>query len=548
MLRCTLVSVLMLLLTLMGATQGFAQQSVNIGTIPVYNVTDFGAVGDSVKLNTEAIQRAIDQAEADGGGTVYFPSGDFLCGSIFLKSNITLYLANGCTIWGSNKIDDFIPVGEEHPQFDARHERHFLYAENAENIAIRGQGVIDGNGMSFYPEGWRDMSETVMREAMLNPEGYSSRPGHYIVLRNCRNVVLEDFTLRYSPTWMLSVSNCQNVRIRGISIIAGIYENDGPNTDGIAMSGRNIRVSGCEIITGDDCMVIAGSNISITNCALTTSESALVLTAGNPNGNITISNCTIYDAGSCMTFRIHRGRTLDGVSVNNLTYKLDRQVGGNLVFARIHPIEHRSAVQSFMDKWGIKVEKRTGPPGILRNVTISNVIAESDGSIFIDGLEDGWVENFTFDNIRYTMRGARENTQSANPPHPFNIFGHSRATYGIFARYVKGLTFRNVTFDWYTPEKAEWGSPLRAEHVKDLDIDGFVGRQSKGSDLPVIGLKNVQGAFIRNSQATQGAGTFLRVGDGSRDITVMGNDLSKAQKAVDGANAGEVHLGGNRMR
>jgi polygalacturonase len=103
---------------------------------PVYNVRTFGATGDRKTLDTAAIQKTIDAAHAGGGGVVYFPAGAFLSGTVFLKSNVTLYLAPGATLLGSTRIQDYNP-------------KHLIYAKDVENIAIEGGGTIDGQGDAF---------------------------------------------------------------------------------------------------------------------------------------------------------------------------------------------------------------------------------------------------------------------------------------------------------------------------------------------------------------------------------------------------------------
>src|ERR1035437_8189538 len=102
-----------------------------------FDVTAFGAKSDRSVNQAPAIQRAIDACARAGGGTVYFPAGDYLSGTITLKSNVTLHLSGGATLWGSRRIEDYDPL-------------HLIYAQNAENIAIEGNGVINGDGDAFW--------------------------------------------------------------------------------------------------------------------------------------------------------------------------------------------------------------------------------------------------------------------------------------------------------------------------------------------------------------------------------------------------------------
>jgi polygalacturonase len=135
---------------------------------PVFNPLDYGAKADGRTNDTASIQKAIDACNRAGGGTVLFPNGNFLTGTIVLKSNVTL--SPGATLWGSRRIEDYSPV-------------HLMYAEGAENIAIEGQGV-NGNGDAFWEPDFR-----------AKPK----RPMQLIELIGCRNVHIRDIRIRNAP-------------------------------------------------------------------------------------------------------------------------------------------------------------------------------------------------------------------------------------------------------------------------------------------------------------------------------------------------------------
>lgn len=141
------------------ATAGAAVFSENISASPpghgydkltrvdTYDIRDYGAVGDGKTLNTKSIQSAIDDCHASKGGIVIIPTGEFLCGTIELKSNITLHLAAAAKLLGSPKREDYV-AGTGVPTGNGNIV--FLYAVNAQNISIEGNGTIDGNGTAFY--------------------------------------------------------------------------------------------------------------------------------------------------------------------------------------------------------------------------------------------------------------------------------------------------------------------------------------------------------------------------------------------------------------
>lgn len=505
-------------------------QDIQTKSLSVYSVVDYGVKNDGTTMNTMKIQQLINRVSDLGGGVVYFPPGKYLTGTFFLKSHINLHLESGATILGSLDIDDYVPLGEEKLNHSARQERHLINGIDLVGVAVTGRGMIDGRGYEFWPKAFRTMTEIEIRAAMTAPDGFSTRPGTYVFLKNCKGVLLENVQFKDSPHHMLKVLESRDVKVHGISIMQGIYEDDGPNTDGLAVSGFNIRISDCNFTTGDDCIVIGDAeHLTLSNCTFSTKESAIVL-GGLKNG--VISNCSMVDAGCAINIRPGRGELVENVTISNINYILKHSKGGNLVFARSNPIEVRESVSSWAKKWNVDVKPNTGPPSVIRNILFSNIVASSDGAIFLDGVEDGYIEDITFNNIRYTMRGGFEKPESADPSHPFYIFGHHTAPYGIFCRYVKDITLRDIKFTWNEPEKPEWGSPVRFENAANIEIEGFKGRQSLGSNKPVVRLKNVDGAYVHNCQAAKNSETFLEVAEECKNILFMNSDMRNASEAI----------------
>ncbi|NRA97198.1 MAG: right-handed parallel beta-helix repeat-containing protein [Planctomycetes bacterium] len=501
-------------------------QVAGTGTFMAKDVRAFGAVGDGHTLNTAAIQRAVDAVAAEGGGTVFFPAGDYLTGTVRLRDDVTLHLGEGSTIWGSTRIEDY----------DAK-EQHLLFAEDAENIAIVGRGAIDGQGPRFWDGG--------RLERWLKGEGDLVRTSDMIRFDRCKNVTLEDVEVRYGAFWNIGFGDCERITIRALTMINGIYENDGPNTDGINLwNCKKIRISDCDIQTGDDCIVVLGESrdVTITNCKFTTSETALMISGVR---NLTFSNSTIHDAGCGVGFRVWNGIVVDGVRVDNIVMDVsDRfDTGGQVVYL-----------------WSFPLYVEEAPPpgtvlpaaGVVDNVTLSNITAKANGGIFVTGFREaeGYVRSLTLENIDILMNGGMDkSTLNDNPPDPYPIYGFHGAPYAIFVRFVKHLELRNVTFRWNTPERAAWGSAVRCWSVDHVEIDGFEGRQSAGSSLPAIWLRDVERAFVHGCLAPEGTGTFLHLGAGTEDVTLLGNDLSQARVALTagpGANP-KVFESGNRQ-
>lgn len=241
----------------------------------VFNVLSYGAVGDGVAKNTKAIQAAIDACTP--GGTVYLPAGVFLSGALFLKSDMTLHLAENATLRGSTDIDDYRPFirnrysGWEMETFASLLNAGVLSHDGpctVTDLAIRGKGTISGGGLTLG---------TAMREA----EGYYSR-ARLICLMNCRDVNIQGLTLENSPSWTLHYTYCKNVTCHGLTIKSEKI----PNGDGIDPdSSANSYIFDCDISTSDDCIAIKSGKNPEGN------------RIGRPTENVRIAHCKFKGHG-----------------------------------------------------------------------------------------------------------------------------------------------------------------------------------------------------------------------------------------------------------
>lgn len=473
------------------------------------DVRAFGAVGDHATLNTMAIQRAIDAAATRGGGTVHFPPGDFVTGTIRLRDDVTLSLDSGSTLWGSTRIEDY----------DAT-QKHLIYARGARNVAIVGQGAIDGNGPRFWDGG--------RLERWLRGEIELERTADMLRFDECTNVVLEDVEVRYGAFWNIGFGDCDRITIRALTVINGIGDEDGPNTDGINLwNCTKVQISDCDLQTGDDCIVVLGDSrdVTITNCKFTTSETALMISGVR---NLTFSNSTIHDAGCGIGFRVWNGIVVDGVRVDNIVMDVSDtfDTGGQAIYIWSFPLYVEQPVPASTE---------LPASGTIDNVTISNFTGRVNGGVFVTGFRErsGWIKGLTLDNVRLFMNGGKDKSVlNENPPDdPYPIYGFHGAPYAMFFRYVEDLELRDVRFAWNEPERAAWGSALRCWHVGEVEIDGFFGRQSREADRPAIWLKDVDRAVVRGCRAPEGTGTFLHLDDGTEDVSLIGNVLDHAARA-----------------
>jgi len=194
-----------------------------------------------------SIQKAIDEVSGRGGGRVVVPSGEYRTPSLRLRSNVELHLEKGAILRGGTKSADYFDfpasVCSVRPE---KSSRVFIYAWDAENVAITGEGVIDGRGKEFF-------SRTESEGNFTWPKPPLERP-RMLQLVRCRNVRLEGVTFEDSPNWTMLVRLCEDVKIDRIFINA---DHRIPNSDGIDIDGcKRVRVTNSRINTGDDCIIV----------------------------------------------------------------------------------------------------------------------------------------------------------------------------------------------------------------------------------------------------------------------------------------------------
>ncbi len=491
--------------------------------LPVYDVKNYGATGNGITLDTAALQYAIDTAAQAGGGTVYFPAGTFRSGTLQLKTNICVELGPGCKLVGSTDLADYDPK-----------KTHLLFAEDAQNISLVGPGTIDGQGPRFWDNG--------RLEKWLKGEGELRRTKEMIRFDRCTGIRLEQIQVRDGAFWNIAMGHCREIVIDGIRIRTGVYENDGPNTDGINLwHCQRVAISNCDIVTGDDCIVVLGDSrdVTIQNCQLQTSETALMISGVR---NLTFSNSTIHDSGCGIGFRVWNDIVVDGVAINNIVLSTSEryQGGGTAIYLWSFPVYTETVMKNLQD---------LPPAGTIKNISISNFVATANGLVCVNGYPTAPVQGLTLENVRFTMFGRKRSEYNDAPPFPYPIYGfHNASPYGMFFRYVDDLVLRNVDIVWNTPERTDWGAALRCWNVNDLKITGFSGRQSAGSSQPTISLKQVHGASIRDCKADPQTGTFLELLEGTRNVAMWNNDLMASQTPIDNQSGETIFLRHNRMQ
>ena len=488
---------------------GFGGRAVPAAEV-LYDVRGFGADGDGQTLCTNAIQKAVDKCSAAGGGVVYLPPGQFLSGTIRLKSGVTLRLDAGCTLLGSRNLKDYPPAVPAYRSYtDNYTDKSLIYGEKLERVAIIGPGTIDGQGASFQGP-------------------YKVRP-YMIRLVECRDVLVEGVTIKDSPMWVQHYLACEDVRISGITVRSHVNaNNDGIDID----SCRRVVITGCNVDSGDDAIVLKSTSarpctdVVVANCILRSTCNALKMGTESNGGfqNILLTGCTIYDTHLAgVALEIVDGGTMDRIVVSDITMT---GVGVPL-FLRLGNRARR--FKEDMDKPGL---------GAMRNITISNIEASGANptGCALAGLPDAKIENVTLSNIRLSFAGGgkADETSGTIPEEAdkypeYAMFGRLPA-YGLYCRHVAGLKLANVQVQLAGEDKRH---AVVLEDVKDATIDGLDAPYFAGA-AAILRLTDAQDIFIRNCRPPAGTDPFLSLqGPQTAGVTLIGNDFRRVKKVID---------------
>jgi len=425
-----------------------------------FNVRDFGAKGDGKTIDSPAINKAIEAASAQGGGTIVFPAGTYRSYSVRLKDNIELHLENGAVLEAAQPTDKEgfdAPEANEFTKFQDFGHSHFqnslIWGVGLKNIRITGFGTISGYGLT------REESRII---------GVGNKT---IALKECINVDIKDITLYHCGHFALLVTGVENLTLSNIKVDT--------NRDGFDIDCcRNVRVSDCAVnAPWDDAIVLKASyalgrfkdteKVTITNCFVSGYDQGTMLDGtfqtdepqapdqayntgrikfGTESSggfkNITISNC-VFENCRGLALETVDGGLMEDISITNITM---RDIVNSPIFLRL----------------GARQRSPLGTPvGAMRRIDISHVTcfnADSRFGCVISGIPGNSIEDVTMSDIRIVYKGGfNAETASIVPPENLkqypepSMFGLIPAS-GFFLRHVKNIVLRDVQLSFQKPD------------------------------------------------------------------------------------------------
>ncbi len=445
-------------------------------TTPPFDLRRFGVTGTDVKRDTDATQRAIDACAAAGGGRVVVPAGPTITvGSVRLRSHVELYLERGAVLKGSPHHQDYAATIPYPVQLDPAAPDIpigvMVFADDAEDVAITGPGVIDGNGRAY-----------VLEDTPYIYRCPQARP-FTIVFRNCRHVTMRDVTVREAAFWTIRLFGSDDVLIDGIRILNDLKM---PNNDGIDIDwSSNVRIADCHIVAGDDGISLHTSqpnggitrpceNIVVTGCTITTHSAGLVVGADIDGiiRDVVFDSCIIKESHRGVAVRNAMRGTVEHILFSNMV--IDTRLYDSAWWGRAEPI------CVMVNPWLARFEG-----GSVRDVRFSNLVCRGENGAVISAYRPGVLSGIHFDRVTITIDKTTEwdgGHQDFRPTYleEFPAIPVS----GFILRNADDVTFHDCRVVWGPHRPDYYHHALDAAGCTRLETDGLSGESADPARFP----------------------------------------------------------------
>jgi len=480
-----------------------------------YNILDYGAIPDGQTITTSNIQNTIDACHNNGGGRVVVPAGNYLTGTLNLKSNVEFHFENGARLIATLDLSQYQKHNEQ--------LAGVFYTDGQSNVSITGKGEIFGQGMEFMfkdtPKriGLQERLQTRQGEKFRHvSEGIGDGPlepkerfHQMIVFTECQNITLRDFLCKDSPFWCFVIVHCSQVVIDGLIIDNNLLI---PNSDGIdVISSSDVNISNCTLKCGDDALVLAGygwhqgdpgfknlrtpsTNINVSNCILQSRSSGIRIGGHdqNPMSNFNFSNITIIDSNRGINISVSDSCPLENVTFNNIRIETRLHTGD--WWGQGEPINITA----------MQLDPRKPDLGVIRNLFFNNITSIGENSVVMIADSQTCLENIFFNNFEFKIRrSAIEDTAGGNYDLRLNCH-EGRQLYPadepvFYIENAKNVIFTNGIIGWDGADM-----PYHTHAIDAIEVHGLTVRDVNASSAPSNGkLKAVRTRNCTNVKITK---------------------------------------------
>ena len=420
----------------------------------VYDVLDFGARGDGSTDDAPALQAAIDKCSREGGGRVLLSRGhEYLCGPLELKSNVELYL-DPTAVLRANPDESIY-------QLSAFRENRgegmlWIWANDADNIAITGRGTIHGNGIRFMGA---ELDDSYELKPLADPT-FDPRP-HVLTFYGCRNLTIRDVTIREGAYWTVHLVGCDGAVIDGIQLLNNLKIRNG---DGIDLDhSRNVRIANCHITSGDDCICLKNRrefeeygpcrDIVVTNCTMSSRSCAIKIGSENMDSitNVLFDNCIITGSNRGLGIQNRDEGTVSNITFSNI--HMDLCLWSDVWWGKAEPIyvtSYPRANGNHKDaNWRFPKGQIEGRCGEVSRIRFYNITATSENGCFIGGDTKDKVNNITLNNVSLTMRKQTQYAGGQYDKRPCRGEGFvTGPVHGVYVEQASDVRVEGLHVDW----------------------------------------------------------------------------------------------------
>jgi polygalacturonase len=460
------------------------------------SVTDFGGKGDGYSLNTEAFSKAIDALSKQGGGKLNVPAGVWFTGPITLKSNINLHLDKGALILFSPDFNLYPLVSAIFEGLDTRRCQSPISAHNAENIAITGEGSINGSGEAWRPlkkakvtdthwksviksggilkdpSTWYPTAGSIKGQSMsdMNVPNVKLTDSEWIEIKDflrpvmislveCKNVLLQGVLFENSPSWNIHPLLCTNLIIDNITVRNPAYAQNGDGTD--IESCKNVLIVNSSYDVGDDAICIKSGkdeegrkrgipteNVIVDNCKVFKAHGGFVVGSEMSGGvrNISVKNCQFLGTDVGLRFKSNRGRggLVENIYISDIymfdivtdSFLFDLYYGGKSASESLEDGDETPTLE--------QIPAVTEATPSFRNIYVKNIVSRNARrAMFFNGLPEMNISNINVENAMITSK------------------------FGATLCESNGIKFKNIHIIPQT------GPALILQNVKNFDLKDF---------------------------------------------------------------------------
>ncbi len=490
----------------------------------LFNVADFGAIGDGETLTTKAIQDAIDAASKAGGGKVIFPAGTYLSGALFVKSNVEFHIGEGVVIKAIQDNSKYPERKTRIAGIEMEWPSALINVYKQKNVRITGKGIIDGNGKYWWDKFWGDpkfsggMWVDYKKRNVRWAVDYDCKRIRPVVVYESEDVLLKEFTVKRAGFWTISLTYSKRVHVTGL-IIRNNIDGYGPSSDGINTdSSKDILVENCDIDCNDDNLCIkAGKdadglrinrpseNIVYRNCITRTGHGLITLGSETSGGMRNIEVYGLEAIGTNIGIRFKSAKVRGGVMENIWFHDIKITNVDNPFHFELnwypeysYPTIPEEIPDSLIpDRWRT-ITQPVNPPekGIpeFRNIRVSNIdVKNAKQAFYANAYEEKPMNNFVWENITI------ESQESGIVNHAINW---QMKNVSLKTKSGKPIELNNcVAVE--QPEIIMFEATKSAEETKILSVDEQINNiRESDSSISIVPVNKSSNTLIQDTDTT----------------------------------------------